>query len=81
MNMINKTLISLYGFNGELYCFQQLILCQDDMIVVLRTLGENLSEKSDAVPPLPDLPSAKESQNSGASGSDSSKALQCLPLA
>ncbi|XP_078809182.1 intermembrane lipid transfer protein VPS13A isoform X3 [Oryzias latipes] len=49
-----------------------LILCQDDMIVVLRTLGENLSEKSDAVSPLPDLPSAKESQNSGASGSDSS---------
>ncbi|XP_024132153.1 vacuolar protein sorting-associated protein 13A isoform X3 [Oryzias melastigma] len=52
-----------------------LILCQDDMIVVLRTLGENLSEKSDVVPPLPDLPPTKESQDSGTSGSTSSNTV------
>uniref|UniRef100_A0A665TU24 Vacuolar protein sorting 13 homolog A n=1 Tax=Echeneis naucrates TaxID=173247 RepID=A0A665TU24_ECHNA len=33
-----------------------LILSQDDMIVVLRTLSENLTEKSDAVPPPASLP-------------------------
>uniref|UniRef100_A0A3B3Z2I0 Vacuolar protein sorting 13 homolog A n=1 Tax=Poecilia mexicana TaxID=48701 RepID=A0A3B3Z2I0_9TELE len=51
-----------------------LILCQDDMIVVLRTLSENLSEKSEAVQPPAVLPtpdhssdsvSNKESQGSG----------------
>ncbi|XP_035999665.1 vacuolar protein sorting-associated protein 13A isoform X1 [Fundulus heteroclitus] len=54
-----------------------LILCQDDMIVVLRTLGENLSEKSEAVQPAAVLPTAdpssdsvsnKESQGSGTTG-------------
>uniref|UniRef100_A0A3Q1GUY5 Vacuolar protein sorting 13 homolog A n=1 Tax=Acanthochromis polyacanthus TaxID=80966 RepID=A0A3Q1GUY5_9TELE len=54
-----------------------LILCQEDMIVVLRTLSENLSEKSDDVPPPAALPptdrssdsvSNKESQDSGTNG-------------
>ncbi|XP_017269300.1 vacuolar protein sorting-associated protein 13A isoform X2 [Kryptolebias marmoratus] len=61
-----------------------LILCQDDMIVVLRTLSENLSEKSDAVQPPATLPvpdrssdcaSNKESQDSGASGPASSNTV------
>uniref|UniRef100_A0A672HME5 Vacuolar protein sorting 13 homolog A n=1 Tax=Salarias fasciatus TaxID=181472 RepID=A0A672HME5_SALFA len=41
-----------------------LILCQDDMTVVLRTLSENLSEKSDAVPPPAELPSTDQSSDS-----------------
>ncbi|CAL8249330.1 unnamed protein product [Merluccius merluccius] len=54
-----------------------LILSQDDITVVLRTLGENLTETSDAVPPpaLPpaaepasDTVSTKGSQGSGALG-------------
>ncbi|XP_062237859.1 vacuolar protein sorting-associated protein 13A isoform X1 [Platichthys flesus] len=54
-----------------------LILSQDDMTVVLRTLSENLSEKSDAVPPSisppttdpsSDSTSNKESQCSGTTG-------------
>ncbi|KAM4746510.1 intermembrane lipid transfer protein VPS13A isoform 2-T2 [Anableps anableps] len=58
-----------------------LILCQDDMIVVLRTLSENLSEKSDAVQPPAVLATAdrssdsvsnKESQGSGTTGPASS---------
>uniref|UniRef100_A0A8C5DE59 Vacuolar protein sorting 13 homolog A n=1 Tax=Gouania willdenowi TaxID=441366 RepID=A0A8C5DE59_GOUWI len=61
-----------------------LILCQDDMIVVLRTLGENLSEKSDAVPPPPaptatdrssESASHKESQESGTTGPPSSNTV------
>lgn len=52
------------------------------MTVVLRTLSENLSEKSDAVPPPPPAPttdpssdsvSTKESQGSGTTGPASSK--------
>ncbi|XP_047447117.1 vacuolar protein sorting-associated protein 13A isoform X3 [Mugil cephalus] len=54
-----------------------LILCQEDMTVVLRILSENLSETSDAVPPRAALPSTdrssdsvsiKESQGSGTTG-------------
>ncbi|KAM7416667.1 hypothetical protein PAMA_018632 [Pampus argenteus] len=54
-----------------------LILSQDDMTVVLRTLNENLSEKSDAVPPSAPPPTTdpssdsvfnKESQGSGTTG-------------
>ncbi|XP_074527415.1 intermembrane lipid transfer protein VPS13A isoform X2 [Halichoeres trimaculatus] len=54
-----------------------LILSQDDMTVVLRTLSENLSEKSDALPAPPTVPSTdhssdsvsnKESQGSGTTG-------------
>lgn len=54
------------------------------MIVVLRTLSENLSEKSDAVQPPATLPttdhssdsvSNKESQGSGTTGPASSKDL------
>lgn len=65
-------------------CSQQLLLCQDDMIVVLRTLSENLSEKSDADPPparppttdpSSDSVSNKESQGSGTTGPASSKGL------
>ncbi|KAG7223425.1 hypothetical protein INR49_015528, partial [Caranx melampygus] len=61
-----------------------LILSQDDMIVVLRTLSENLSEKSDAVPPPATLPttdpssdsvSNKESQGSGTTGPPSSNTV------
>ncbi|XP_028269802.1 intermembrane lipid transfer protein VPS13A isoform X2 [Parambassis ranga] len=61
-----------------------LILCQDDMIVVLRTLSENLSEKSDAVQPPATLPSTdhssdsvsnKESQGSGTTGPASSNTV------
>ncbi|XP_023259065.1 vacuolar protein sorting-associated protein 13A isoform X2 [Seriola lalandi dorsalis] len=61
-----------------------LILSQDDMIVVLRTLSENLSEKSDAVPPPASLPttepssdsvSNKESQGSGTTGPPSSNTV------
>ncbi|CAG5923536.1 unnamed protein product [Menidia menidia] len=61
-----------------------LILCQEDMIVVLRTLSENLSEKCDAVPPSAALPPAdhssdsvsnKENQDSGASGPASSNTV------
>ncbi|XP_071339167.1 intermembrane lipid transfer protein VPS13A isoform X1 [Trachinotus anak] len=61
-----------------------LILSQDDMIVVLRTLSENLSEKSDAVPPPAPLPttdpssdsvSNKESQGSGTTGPASSNTV------
>ncbi|KAM4575849.1 intermembrane lipid transfer protein VPS13A isoform 2-T2 [Odontesthes bonariensis] len=61
-----------------------LILCQEDMIVVLRTLCENLSEKSDAVPTPASRPpadrssdsvSTKESQDSGASGPASSNTV------
>ncbi|KAM9393107.1 intermembrane lipid transfer protein VPS13A isoform 2-T2 [Pholidichthys leucotaenia] len=61
-----------------------LILCQEDMIVVLRILSENLSEKSDTVPhpaPLPlvdhssDSMSNKESQDSGATGPASSNTV------
>ncbi|XP_008285200.1 intermembrane lipid transfer protein VPS13A isoform X2 [Stegastes partitus] len=61
-----------------------LILCQDDMIVVLRTLSENLSEKSDAVSPPAALPttdhssdsvSNKESQGSGTNGPASSNTV------
>uniref|UniRef100_A0A7N6FAN6 Vacuolar protein sorting 13 homolog A n=1 Tax=Anabas testudineus TaxID=64144 RepID=A0A7N6FAN6_ANATE len=50
-----------------------LILSQDDMIVVLRTLSENLSEKSDAVPPpaAPSVtdPSSDSGSNKGSQGS------------
>ncbi|MFT7811875.1 vacuolar protein sorting-associated protein 13A isoform X2 [Arapaima gigas] len=47
-----------------------LVLSQEDLTVVLRTLNENLSETSDAVPPPPpgdksDTVSTKESQNPG----------------
>ncbi|XP_070690657.1 intermembrane lipid transfer protein VPS13A [Pempheris klunzingeri] len=61
-----------------------LILSQDDMTVVLRTLSENLSEKSDAVPPparppttepTSDTESNKESQGSGTSGPASSNTV------
>ncbi|XP_029366133.1 intermembrane lipid transfer protein VPS13A isoform X2 [Echeneis naucrates] len=61
-----------------------LILSQDDMIVVLRTLSENLTEKSDAVPPPASLPitdqssdsvSNKESQGSGTTGPPSSNTV------
>ncbi|KAM7018715.1 intermembrane lipid transfer protein VPS13A isoform 2-T2 [Tautogolabrus adspersus] len=61
-----------------------LILSQDDMTVVLRTLSENLSEKSDAVPALPPVPttdhssdsvSNKESQGSGTTGPASSNTV------
>ncbi|XP_074493929.1 intermembrane lipid transfer protein VPS13A isoform X2 [Sebastes fasciatus] len=61
-----------------------LILSQDDMTVVLRTLSENLSEKSDAVPPPAPLPttdrssdsvSNKESQGSGTTGPASSNTV------
>ncbi|XP_062274089.1 vacuolar protein sorting-associated protein 13A isoform X2 [Scomber scombrus] len=61
-----------------------LILSQDDMTVVLRTLSENLSEKSDAVPlPVPppttdpssDCVSNKESQGSGTTGPASSNTV------
>uniref|UniRef100_A0A3Q1IKG5 Uncharacterized protein n=1 Tax=Anabas testudineus TaxID=64144 RepID=A0A3Q1IKG5_ANATE len=49
-----------------------LILSQDDMIVVLRTLSENLSEKSDAVPPpaAPSVtdPSSDSGSNKGSQG-------------
>uniref|UniRef100_A0A673CR84 Vacuolar protein sorting 13 homolog A n=1 Tax=Sphaeramia orbicularis TaxID=375764 RepID=A0A673CR84_9TELE len=54
-----------------------LILSQDDMTVVLRTLSENLSEKSDMMPPPApptttdpgaDSVSNKESQGSGTTG-------------
>lgn len=57
------------------------------MTVVLRTLSENLSEKSDAVPPPARLPttdpssdsvSNKESQGSGTTGPASSKELWFL---
>uniref|UniRef100_A0A665TH91 Vacuolar protein sorting 13 homolog A n=1 Tax=Echeneis naucrates TaxID=173247 RepID=A0A665TH91_ECHNA len=41
-----------------------LILSQDDMIVVLRTLSENLTEKSDAVPPPASLPITDQSSDS-----------------
>lgn len=79
------TLIWLFLlFTSEILCFcsWQLILCQDDMIVILRTLSENLSEKSEVVQtpatlPIPDRASDsasnKESQDSGASGPASSK--------
>lgn len=65
-------------------CSQQLLLCQNDMIIVLRTLNENLSEKSDAGPPPAALPatdpssdsvSNKDSQESGTTGPPSSKLL------
>lgn len=61
-----------------------LLLCQDDMIVVLRTLSENLSEKSDADPPparppttdpSSDSVSNKESQGSGTTGPASSNTV------
>ncbi|XP_015828201.3 intermembrane lipid transfer protein VPS13A isoform X1 [Nothobranchius furzeri] len=61
-----------------------LILCQDDMIIVLRTLSENLSEKSDAVQPAATLAPAdhssdsmsnRESQGSGATGPASSNTV------
>ncbi|XP_037536948.1 vacuolar protein sorting-associated protein 13A [Nematolebias whitei] len=61
-----------------------LILCQDDMIVVLRTLSENLSEKSEAVQPpatlsirdrSSDSASNKDFQNSGTSGPASSNTV------
>ncbi|XP_033475720.2 intermembrane lipid transfer protein VPS13A isoform X1 [Epinephelus lanceolatus] len=61
-----------------------LILSQDDMTVVLRTLSENLSEKSDAVPPPAPPPisdhssdsvSNKESQGSGTTGPASSNTV------
>lgn len=61
-----------------------LILSQDDMTVVLRTLSENLSEKSDAVPPPAPPPIAdhssdsvsnKESQGSGTTGPASSNTV------
>lgn len=58
------------------------------MIVVLRTLSENFSEKSDAVPPparppaidhSSDCVSNKESQGSGTTGPPSSKEpFSCL---
>ncbi|XP_033946667.1 intermembrane lipid transfer protein VPS13A [Pseudochaenichthys georgianus] len=62
-----------------------LILSQDDMTVVLKTLSENLTEKSDAVPP-PALPSPstdlssdtvsnKESMGSGTTGPASSNTV------
>uniref|UniRef100_A0A671VJ10 Vacuolar protein sorting 13 homolog A n=1 Tax=Sparus aurata TaxID=8175 RepID=A0A671VJ10_SPAAU len=41
-----------------------LLLCQDDMIVVLRTLSENLSEKSDADPPPARPPTTDPSSDS-----------------
>ncbi|XP_034728114.1 vacuolar protein sorting-associated protein 13A isoform X2 [Etheostoma cragini] len=58
-----------------------LLFSQDDMTVVLRTLSENLSEKSDAVPPpaspittnnFSDSVSNKGSQSSGTTGPASS---------
>ncbi|XP_051807014.1 vacuolar protein sorting-associated protein 13A isoform X1 [Acanthochromis polyacanthus] len=61
-----------------------LILCQEDMIVVLRTLSENLSEKSDDVPPpaalaptdrSSDSVSNKESQDSGTNGPTNSNTV------
>ncbi|XP_031164577.1 vacuolar protein sorting-associated protein 13A isoform X4 [Sander lucioperca] len=61
-----------------------LIFSQDDMTVVLRTLSENLSEKSDAVPPpaspittnqFSDSVSNKESQSSGTTGPASSNTV------
>ncbi|XP_026177375.1 intermembrane lipid transfer protein VPS13A isoform X2 [Mastacembelus armatus] len=61
-----------------------LILSQDDMTVVLRTLSENLSEKSDTAPlpvtssttePSSDSASIKESQGSGTTGPASSNTV------
>ncbi|KAM3611748.1 uncharacterized protein V6R79_023535 [Siganus canaliculatus] len=61
-----------------------LLLSQEDMTVVLRTLSENLSEKSDAVPapaippttdPSSDSVSNKESQGSGTTGPASSNTV------
>ncbi|XP_029999909.1 intermembrane lipid transfer protein VPS13A isoform X2 [Sphaeramia orbicularis] len=61
-----------------------LILSQDDMTVVLRTLSENLSEKSDMMPPPApptttdpgaDSVSNKESQGSGTTGPPSSNTV------
>ncbi|CAN9513170.1 unnamed protein product [Ophioblennius macclurei] len=61
-----------------------LILCQDDMTVALRTLSENLSEKTDAVPPSTELPSTdqssdseshKDSPSSGTTGPSSSNTV------
>lgn len=61
-----------------------LILSQDDMTVVLRTLSENLSERSDSVPLPPPPPttdhssdsvSNKESQGSGTTGPASSNTV------
>nr|XP_012773474.2 vacuolar protein sorting-associated protein 13A isoform X2 [Maylandia zebra] len=61
-----------------------LLLCQNDMIIVLRTLNENLSEKSDAGPPPAALPatdpssdsvSNKDSQESGTTGPPSSNTV------
>ncbi|XP_068165987.1 intermembrane lipid transfer protein VPS13A [Antennarius striatus] len=59
-----------------------LLLSQDDMTVVLRTLNENLSEKSEAVPSPPppttdvsDSISNKESQGSGTTGPASSNTV------
>lgn len=45
-------------------CFSQLILCQDDMIIVLRTLNENLSEKSETAQPPALLPATDRSSDS-----------------
>ncbi|XP_034396534.1 vacuolar protein sorting-associated protein 13A isoform X4 [Cyclopterus lumpus] len=61
-----------------------LVLSQDDMTVVLRTLSENLSESSDALPPAAPPPSTdrssdsvsnKESQGSGTTGPASSNTV------
>ncbi|KAM6944423.1 intermembrane lipid transfer protein VPS13A isoform 1-T1 [Lycodopsis pacificus] len=61
-----------------------LVLSQDDMTVVLRTLSENLSESSDALPPPAPPPttdrssdsvSNKESQGSGTTGPASSNTV------
>ncbi|XP_015249617.1 PREDICTED: vacuolar protein sorting-associated protein 13A isoform X2 [Cyprinodon variegatus] len=41
-----------------------LILCQDDMIIVLRTLNENLSEKSETAQPPALLPATDRSSDS-----------------
>lgn len=61
--------------------FYQLILSQDDMTVLLRTLNENLSEKSDAVQPAAhpgrdqslDSETSRESRSPGSAGTGSSK--------
>lgn len=67
--------------SNECSGFYQLILSQEDMTVLLRTLNENLSEKSDAVQPAAhpgrdqslDSEGSKDSQGPGSAGTGSSK--------
>ncbi|XP_067376850.1 vacuolar protein sorting-associated protein 13A isoform X3 [Channa argus] len=56
-----------------------LILSQDDMIVVLRTLSENLSEKADAVPPPAPPPTIDPSSDSGSNKGSQGSGTTGLP--